>query len=70
MADQRPTTDLRGTEPARQASDPTLSERGADNPVGPTAPVQDSGPGVLLAVALLAIFLVVLAAAVITGFVR
>ena len=70
MAHERPTDDLRGTESARQAHDPALSEEGAEDPVGPTAAAQDSRPGVLLAVVLLAIFLIVLLAALITGFVR
>jgi hypothetical protein len=64
---ERPTDDLRGTEPARQTNDPALSERDADDPIGPTAAVQDSGPGIVLAIALLGIFLVVLVAAVVSG---
>jgi len=67
MAHQRPTDERGGTEPARQTDDPALSERDARDPVGPTTPVQDSRPGMVAAFALLAVFFVVLAAALVTG---
>ena len=67
MAHQRMNDDLRGTEPARQTSDPAISERDSHDPVGPTSAVQDSGPGVAFALAFLAIFAVVLAGAILTG---
>ena len=67
MTDQRPTDDLRGTEPARQTRDPALSERDSDNPVGPTSPLQDSRPGIWVAVAFLVLFVVVLIGAVVAG---
>jgi hypothetical protein len=67
MAHERPTDDLRGTEPARQVDDEGLSDGPASRAVGPTSPVQDSRPGVILAVVLLALFLVVLVAAIAVG---
>jgi len=70
MAHQRPADDSGGATPARQANDPTLSEDDADRPVGPTAPVQDSRPGVLLAITFLIVFAIVLVGAVVTAFVR
>lgn len=55
MAHQRPTDQLRGTEPAPQASDPSLSEGG------------DSRPGVALAIGFLVVFVIVIAAAIAFG---
>ena len=55
MAHERPTDDLRGTEPARQSNDPALTER------------PDSRPGVALGLAFLAVFLVVIVAAIVLG---
>jgi hypothetical protein len=55
MAHQRPTDQLRGTEPARQASDPSLEEG------------DDSRPGVALAIGFLVVFLIVIAAAIAFG---
>jgi hypothetical protein len=70
MAHERPTDDLRGTEPARQVDDGGLSDRAAPSPAGPTSPIRDSRPGVVFAVVLLVLFLVVLVAAVALGVIR
>lgn len=55
MAHQRPTDQLRGTEPARQSSDPSLSEGG------------DSRPGVALGIGFLVVFAIVIVAALAFG---
>jgi hypothetical protein len=65
MAHQRP-TDLRGTEPARQADDPGLSDS-VTGDEGSSGAGPDSRPGVLIAVVLLVVFIVVLVGAVLTG---
>jgi len=69
MSHQPPTDGLRGTEPARQADDPALSDAASDAPVGPTSTVDDSRPGVLIGIVLLAVFIVTLVAAVAVGIV-
>jgi hypothetical protein len=65
MAHQRP-TDMRGTEPARQADDPGLSDSVTGDEVSSGAG-PDSRPGVLIAVAFLVLFVILLVGAVITG---
>lgn len=65
MAHQRP-TDLRGTEPARQADDSSLSDSVTGDATAPAAGL-DSRPGVLIAVAFLVLFIVLLVGAVFTG---
>ena len=67
MAPDRPTEDLRGTEPARQTDDRGLSDGAAEEPVGPTSAVDDSRPGVLIGLVLLALFAIALVAAVVLG---
>lgn len=70
MAHQRPTDDLRGTEPARQTDDPGLSDRPGD-PAGAAGPViSDSRPGVIIGLAVLGLFLVGLVGAVAAGLIR
>jgi hypothetical protein len=51
----------------RCAADGGLSDRTAPTAIGPTSPIRDSRPGVVLAVVLLAHFLVGLVAAVALG---
>ena len=65
MAHQRP-TDLSGTEPVRQSDDPGLSDSTTGGPDTPAAG-PDSRPGVLIAVAFLALFIVLLVGAVVIG---
>jgi hypothetical protein len=64
MTSMHPTGDLRGTEPADQTDDPTLTDDGG----GPTGSVAGrvpwSGPGIVVAIALLVVFIVILLAAV------
>lgn len=65
MAHQRP-TDLGGTEPARQSDDAGLSDSLTGDAAAPAAG-PDSRPGVLIAVAFLALFIILLIGAVVTG---
>ena len=65
MAHQRP-TDMHDTEPARQTDDAGRSDSATGTSTAPAAG-PDSRPGVLIAVAFLVLFIVLLAAAVLTG---
>jgi hypothetical protein len=67
MADDRPNDEWRGTEPARHADDRGISDRATSEPVGPTSAVEDSRPGVLIGLILLALFVLALVAAVVLG---
>ncbi len=66
MAYQRPTDDFRGTEPARQTDDDALSDR-HDSELGGSSALRDSRPGVGIALAFLALFAILLVAAVLLG---
>jgi hypothetical protein len=70
MAHQRPTDDLRGTEPARQADDPGLSDRPGSPAGGPGPALTDSRPGIVIGLVVLGLFLVGLVGAVAAGLIR
>jgi hypothetical protein len=65
MTYDKPTQDLRGTEPARQTDDPSLADSDSSKPIGPTSAADDSRPGLRLGVILLVVFLVVMAIAIV-----
>ncbi|MBA2373326.1 MAG: hypothetical protein H0V74_03870 [Chloroflexi bacterium] len=59
--------DPRGTEPASQADDPTLTDDGRATPTSDPAPATNSGPWIVIGIVLLAVFVVVLIAAITAG---
>jgi hypothetical protein len=59
--------DLRGTERASQADDPTLTDDGRATPTSEPAPATSSGPWMLLGAAFLGVFFFVLIAAIVAG---
>jgi hypothetical protein len=67
MTHELPDEDLRGTERASQADDPTLTDEGRATPTSEPAPGTSSGPWIVVGLAFLGVFIVVLIAVIVSG---